>query len=161
MPASAARKLAGEGGYCPGAKIVGLDVSTGRRKAADVRALELNLPETRILSDEPLGEHKKQARHQGLACPAPALAYLLRMETISITFASLPSTVLYMFMTIMSLLSTSISSRPCIFWPVSGQHSSLAQTNFVPEPSQEARPWEIVPHRPQTRTAVNFFWALS
>src|SRR5262245_22995356 len=46
-----------------------------------------------------------------------------------------------------SLLSITSSSRPLIFWPVSGQHSSLTHSKRVPEESHVTRPLEIVPHR--------------
>src|SRR5262245_288929 len=69
---------------------------------------------------------EKNRRDAGPRLFAAGASYFWRIETISMTFSSLPSTVLNTFVTILSFVSMMISSRPLTFSPVSGQHSSLA-----------------------------------
>src|SRR5437764_10169762 len=127
----------------------------GKAPLSTHRSRRFSPPLLSLVPGTPFDKNTGEAR--GLACPCPVADHFLRTETISMTFTSLSPNVLNTLTTIRSLLSMMTSSRPLTFWPLSGQQSSLAHSNLVPELLQLARPCEIVPHRPQTLTTVYCF----
>src|SRR5262249_3671878 len=103
------------------------------------------------------GKSVADGRSNGRARPRHQQGYFCRIEIISPTFTSRPLNVFLSFSPIRSVLSITDSSRPLIFWPVSGQHSSLVHSKRLPEESHVNRPLDTVPHRLHAFTTVNFF----